>query len=91
MKRHQNSHETRHLLQPEDEVFEEGLMLKPLSPIKSDRPSRRSHDRSFPEEEEPKKRRRRGRRRSGKYRVLLPNFASLLSSFCRILFRFFRL
>ncbi|KAK6045169.1 hypothetical protein COOONC_17326 [Cooperia oncophora] len=71
MKRRQDPNEKRHLLHPDDEVFEEGLVfqLEPLPPINPDRKSRRrDEDDAFPEEE-PKKRRRRGRRRSGMFRL----------------------
>ncbi|EYC21530.1 hypothetical protein Y032_0019g3878 [Ancylostoma ceylanicum] len=64
MKRRQDLPEKRHLLHPEDEVFEESFALDPLS---SPPPERRaSHNQVEDDfvESEHKKRRRRGRRRS---------------------------
>ncbi|KAK6728945.1 hypothetical protein RB195_006167 [Necator americanus] len=65
MKRRLDLHEKRHLLHPDDEVFEETFVLDPLSPLPPERrPSHKQSEDVFVEPEH-KKRRRRGRRRSG--------------------------
>ncbi|ETN84403.1 hypothetical protein NECAME_01628 [Necator americanus] len=67
MKRRLDLHEKRHLLHPDDEVFEETFVLDPLSPLPPERrPSHKQSEDVFVEPEH-KKRRRRGRRRSGSF------------------------
>ncbi|CAJ0599312.1 unnamed protein product [Cylicocyclus nassatus] len=66
MKR-QDLQEKRHLLRPDEDVYEESFVLDSLSPMKPERrPSHNQVEDDFGDHEH-KKRRRRGRRRSGEY------------------------
>ncbi|KAL6730559.1 hypothetical protein Aduo_001522 [Ancylostoma duodenale] len=65
MKRRQDLPEKRHLLHPEDEVFEESFVLDPLSSLPPERRASHNQVEDVFVESEHKKRRRRGRRRSG--------------------------
>ncbi|RCN42283.1 hypothetical protein ANCCAN_11730 [Ancylostoma caninum] len=65
MKRRQDLPEKRHLLHPEDEVFEESFVLDPLSSLPPERRASHKQVEDVFVESEHKKRRRRGRRRSG--------------------------